>query len=90
MNVPDTIYFSTRIGEIATLVPFPVSPSLQLAEIIPEVAHKFNIKEENLAITSVAGNILTPTDYMDTIEQIITRFGNQFELINRGVVGLIE
>ena len=84
----NTIYFSTRIGEATSQVPFPVAPSLQFNEIIPEIAAKFGIDSQNLAIaTAGGGNTLTPTDLLNSVENVVKRYGNQFEIINRGIVG---
>src|SRR5271157_164428 len=85
----NTIYFSTRIGEETGQVPFPVAPSLQFGEIIPEIAAKFGVDSQNLAIaTAGGGNTLTPTDLLKTVEEVVRRYGNQFEIINRGIVGM--
>ncbi len=83
----NTIYFSTRIGEITNQVPFPVAPSLVFFEILPEIAAKFGVDSQNLAIATIGGNTLTPTDLNNTVEVVVKKYGNQFEIINRGVVG---
>lgn len=87
MQSINTIYFSARIGESTSMVPFPVSPQLQFFEIIPEVAAKFGVDEQNLAVATIGGATLTPTDMAGTVEQVTQQYGNQFEIINRGVVG---
>ncbi len=82
-----TIYFSTRIGEVTNQVPFPVAPSLVFLEILPEIAGKFGVDTQNLAIATIGGNTLTPTDLNTTVEAVVKKYGNQFEIINRGIVG---
>ena len=87
MQMINTIYFSTRIGEVTNQVPFPVAPSLIFYEIIPEIAGKFGVDSQNLAIATIGGNTLTPTDMGKTVEEVVKKYGNQFEIINRGIVG---
>lgn len=84
----DKLYFSTRMGTSPLTVPFPVSPTLKFMQIIPEVANKFGISEENLMVAPSGGTPLTRDDLKATIEQVVKKYNsNNFELINRGIVG---
>ncbi len=87
MQPINTIYFSTRIGEVTNQVPFPVAPSLPFFEILPEIAAKFNVNTQNLSVACIGGNTLTPTDFNATVEEVVKKYGNQFEIVNRGIVG---
>ncbi len=84
MQKINTIYFSTRFGEVINQVPFPIAPSLIFFEILPEIAARFGIDPQNLVVATIGGNTLTPSDLNKTIEAIVKKYGNQFELINGG------
>jgi hypothetical protein len=84
----DRLYFSTRIGTTPMTVPFPVAATLKFMQIVPEIAAKFGITEENLMVAPVGGTPLTGNELIMTIEQIVQKYKTtNFELVNRGIVG---
>ncbi|MHA1284376.1 MAG: hypothetical protein ACTSVV_06955 [Promethearchaeota archaeon] len=83
----NTIYFVNKFGTEKKQVPFPVAPNIKLADIIPEISKKFGILSQNICIANMGGQVLTTTDLMAPIKEVVEKFGNTFDIIDRGIVG---
>ncbi|TXT63147.1 MAG: hypothetical protein BAJALOKI1v1_780010 [Promethearchaeota archaeon] len=83
----NTIYFVNKFGSEKKQVPFPVSPNLKLMDIIPEISKKFGILSQNICLANMGGQVLTSSDLMKPIKELVDQFGNTFDIIDRGVVG---
>ena len=86
----NTIYFVNKFGTEKRQSPFPVAPTIKLMDIIPEISKKFGISSQNICIANMGGQVLTATDLMVPISQLVEKFGNTFDIIDRGIVGLNE
>ena len=83
----NTIYFVNKFGTEKRQVPFPVSPNIRLMDVIPEISKKFGILSQNICIANMGGQVLTETDLMTPVIEIVNKFGNSFDIIDRGIVG---
>jgi len=83
----NTIYFVNKFGSEKKQIPFPVSPNIKLMDIIPEISRKFGISSQNVCIANMGGQVLTSTDLLSPIKELVEKFGNSFDIIDRGIVG---
>jgi hypothetical protein len=83
----NTIYFVNKFGTEKKQVPFPVSSNIKLMDIVPEISKKFGISSQNVCIANMGGQVLTNTDLLSPIKEIVEKFGNTFDIIDRGIVG---
>lgn len=83
----NTIYFVKKFGTEKKDIPFPVSPNVKLMDIIPEISKKFGLVAQNVSIAIMGGQVLTPSDLVRPIKEIVEKFGNTFDIIDRGIVG---
>ena len=83
----NTIYFVNKFGSEKKQIPFPVAPNIKLMDIIPEISKKFGISSQNVCIANMGGQVLTTTDLLSSIKELVDRFGNTFDIIDRGIVG---
>jgi hypothetical protein len=83
----NTIYFVNKFGTEKRQVPFPVAPNIRLMDVIPEISKKFGILSQNICIANMGGQVLTETDLMTPVIEIVNKFGNSFDIIDRGIVG---
>lgn len=83
----NTIYFVSKFGTEKKQVPFPVAPNIKLMDIIPELSKKFGISSQNICLANMGGQVLTSSDLMDPIKALVDKFGNTFDIIDRGIVG---
>lgn len=83
----NTIYFVNKFGTEKKQIPFPVSPNIKLMDIVPEISKKFGISSQNVCIANMGGQVLTNTDLLSPIKVIVEKFGNTFDIIDRGIVG---
>ena len=84
----NTIYFVKKFGTEKRQIPFPVAPNIKLMDIIPEISRKFGISQQNICIANMGGQVLTTTDLLSSIKDLVDKFGNAFDIIDRGDVGL--
>jgi len=70
----NTIYFVNKFGTEKKDIPFPVSK-------------KFGLMAQNVCIANMGGQVLTQTDLVKPIKEIVEKFGNTFDIIDRGIVG---
>ncbi len=83
----NTIYFVSKFGTEKKQIPFPVSSNIKLMDIIPELSKKFGISSQNICLANMGGQVLTATDLIDPVKVLIEKFGNTFDIIDRGIVG---
>ncbi|MGV9172897.1 MAG: hypothetical protein ACOC44_18115 [Promethearchaeia archaeon] len=83
----NTIYFVNKFGSEKKQIPFPVDPNLKLMDIIPEISKKFGVSSQNICIANMGGQVLTSSDLMKPVSELVAEFGNTFDIIDRGVVG---
>lgn len=83
----NTIYFVNKFGTEKKDIPFPVSPNVKLMDVIPEISKKFGINAQNVCIANPGGQVLTQTDLLRPIKEIVEKFGATFDIIDRGIVG---
>jgi len=83
----DTIYFINKFGSEKKQIPFPVGPNIKLMDIIPEISRKFGISSQNICLANMGGQVLTATDLATSIKELVDKFGNSFDVIDRGGVG---
>ncbi|MBY9004628.1 MAG: hypothetical protein KGD73_11690 [Candidatus Lokiarchaeota archaeon] len=84
----NTIYFVKKFGTEKKDIPFPVSSNIKLMDIIPEISKKFGLQSQNVCIAVMGGGqVLTQTDLVRPIKEIVDKFGNTFDIIDRGIVG---
>ncbi|NHJ23284.1 MAG: hypothetical protein EAX89_01825 [Candidatus Lokiarchaeota archaeon] len=83
----NTIYFVNKFGTEKKQVPFPVSANIKLMDVVPEISKKFGISSQNVCIANMGGQVLTNTDLLSPIKEIVEKFGNTFDIIDRGIVG---
>jgi len=83
----NTIYFVNKFGTEKRQVPFPVAPNIKLMDIIPEISKKFGISAQNICVANMGGQVLTNTDLLIPISELVEKFGNTFDIIDRGIVG---
>ncbi|MFW9938053.1 MAG: hypothetical protein ACFFA8_10225 [Promethearchaeota archaeon] len=83
----NTIYFVNKFGTEKKQVPFPVAPNIKLMDVIPEISKKFGLSSQNVCIANMGGQVLTNTDLLSPIKDIVEKFGNTFDIIDRGIVG---
>ncbi len=81
------IYFTNVVGTEHKQIPFETPGEIIFHELVVEVAKKFSIATEQIAISSEMGNTLTITDFNSTVDEIISKYGTAFQVINRGIVG---
>ncbi len=82
-----TIYFVNKFGTEKRQIPFPVAPNIRLMDVIPEISKKFGISSQNICIANMGGQVLTETDLLSPVIEIVEKFGNSFDIIDRGIVG---
>ena len=87
MSTLKRLYFSSVIGTEHKQMPFEVPGDIIFHELIAEVAKKFSIASEQIAISSELGETLTATDFTLSVGEIFEKYGPAFQVINRGVVG---
>jgi hypothetical protein len=85
--VLNTIYFVNKFGTEKRQIPFPVAPNIRLMDVIPEISKKFGISSQNICIANMGGQVLTETDLLSSVVEIVEKFGNSFDIIDRGIVG---
>jgi len=83
----NTIYFVNKFGPEKKQIPFPVDPNIKLLDLIPELSKKLGISSQDICLANIAGQVLTKTDLESSIKIIIEKFGNTFDVIDRGIVG---
>ena len=83
----NTIYFVNKFGSEKKQIPFPIAPTIKLMDVVPEISKKFGISSQNICIANMGGQVLTYTDLMSTVEELVNKFGNTFDIIDRGIVG---
>lgn len=83
----NTIYFVNKFGSEKKQIPFPVAPTLKLMDIIPEISKKFGISSQNICLANMGGQVLTTSDLTTPIRDLIEKFGNTFDIVDRGIVG---
>lgn len=83
----NTIYFVNKFGSEKKQIPFPVAPNIKLMDVIPEISKKFGISSQNICIANMGGQVLTATDLLRPINELVNTFGNSFDIIDRGIVG---
>ncbi len=83
----NTIYFVNKFGSEKKQIPFPVAPNIKLMDIIPEISKKFGISSQNICVANMGGQVLTATDLLRPISELVNMFGNSFDIIDRGIVG---
>ena len=81
------IYFTNVVGTEHKQIPFETPGEIIFHELIVEVAKKFSIATEQIAVSSEMGNTLTITDFNSTVDETISKYGTAFQVINRGIVG---
>ncbi len=81
------IYFTNVVGTEHKQIPFETPGEIIFHELVVEVAKKFSIATEQIAVSSEMGNTLTITDFNSTVDEIINKYGTAFQVINRGIVG---
>ena len=84
----NTIYFVNKFGSEKKQIPFPVNPDLKLLDVIPEISKKFGINSQNICIANMGGQVLTATELGISIKNLVDKYGNSFDVIDRGGVGL--
>lgn len=82
-----TVYFIIKFGPEKTQIPVPAAPNLKFKDIIPELSKKVGIEAYNLSISTVALYILTENDLNKTVREVVEKFGNTFQILNRDDVG---
>ena len=83
----NTIYFVSKFGTEKKQIPFPVAPNIKLMDLIPELSKKFGISSQNICLANMGGQVLTSSDLMSPIRELVESFGNTFDIIDRGIVG---
>ncbi|MHA1749635.1 MAG: hypothetical protein ACTSYS_13790 [Promethearchaeota archaeon] len=83
-----TLYFTTRVGPEKKTTPFPASSSLLFLDVIKEVCNKFGLEMQTLSIATPAGMVLSTTDFSKSVKLVINEYGNAFEIIDQGIVGI--
>jgi hypothetical protein len=83
----NTVYFVNKFGSEKKQIPFPVAPNIRLMDIVPEISRKFGISSQNICIANMGGQVLTQTELLSPIKDLLERFGNTFDIIDRGIVG---
>ncbi len=87
MSDSTTLYFSTRVGAEKKQIPFPVSLSLALNDVLTEVCKKVGVSQQRLSLSTPGGVVLTASDLNREINSIVEEFGTAFEVIDQGLVG---
>lgn len=83
----NTIYFVTKFSSEKKQIHFPIAPNIKLIDVIPEISKKFGISSQNICIANRGGQVLTSTDLLSTIRELVEKFGNTFDIIDREIVG---
>ncbi|MFX1366705.1 MAG: hypothetical protein ACFFCE_06235 [Promethearchaeota archaeon] len=83
----NTIYFVNKFGSEKRQIPFPVAPNIRLMDTIPEISKKFGISSQNICVANMGGQVLTATDLLRPISELVNKYGNSFDIIDRGIVG---
>jgi len=83
----NTIYFVNKFGSEKKQIPFPIGPNIKLMDAIPEISKKFGISSQNICIANPGGHVLTATDLLSSVKELVEKFGNTFDIIDRGIVG---
>ena len=83
----NTIYFVNKFGSEKRQIPFPIAPNIKLMDVIPEISKKFGISSQNICIANMGGQVLTSTDLLSPVRELVDKFGNTFDIIDRGIVG---
>ncbi|MHA1828513.1 MAG: hypothetical protein ACTSX6_07685 [Candidatus Heimdallarchaeaceae archaeon] len=81
------LYFTNVVGTEHKQIPFETPGEIIFHELVTEIAKKFGISVEQIAISSEVGETLTASDFNLTVDAIIKEYGTAFQVINRGVVG---
>ena len=85
-----TLRFTTRVGAKKEIIPFPADESLPFLDVVQEICKKLNEKNVNsLNIATPAGMVLTKSDLVNNVGSIKEQFGEDFEIIIIGTVGMV-
>ena len=87
MEVLKRLYFTTTVGTEHKQIPFETPGTIIFRDVVKEVAKKFGLSTEQVAISSEMGEGLTETDLNSPVDEIIRKYGTAFLVINKGVVG---
>ncbi len=82
-----TVYFVNKFAPEKKHIPFPVSPSMTMADLLPELSKKFNIHLQNISIAVQDSQVLTIEEYSLSLKNLIDKFGKTFDIIDRNIVG---
>lgn len=83
----NTIYFVNKFGSEKKQIPFPIAHNIKLMDVVPEISKKFGISSQNICIANMGGQVLTYTDLMSPVGELVDKFGSVFDIIDRGIVG---
>lgn len=83
----NTIYFVNKFGSEKKQIPFPIARNIKLMDVVPEISKKFGISSQNICIANMGGQVLTYTDLMSPVGELVDKFGSVFDIIDRGIVG---
>ena len=78
-----TIYFVNKLSTGTHQIPFVILPNQTMVDILPEIAKKFNMHMQNVAIACEGGKTLTIDDYNFPIRYLIEKYGKIFDIIDR-------
>jgi hypothetical protein len=81
------LYFTTTVGTEHQQIPFETVGTVKFFEVLNEIAKKLNLTAEGIAVAPPGGAALVYTDYQLTVDEVITKYGPYFSIINRGIVG---
>ncbi len=81
------IYFENKISPELELIPFPVLPTMTITDLLPELSKKFDIQPENVNIREKYGVVLSPEEYMIPFKELMEKYGDTLDIIERHFTG---
>jgi len=89
MSSEITLRFTNRVGAKKDVFPFPADESLPFVDVVQEICKKLNEKNINaINIATPAGYVLTKSHLTKNVGEIKEQFGEDFEIIVVGTVGM--
>jgi len=83
-----TIYFVNKFAPEKKHIPFPISATMTMGDLLPELSKKFNINMQNISIAVQDSQVLTIEEYNLPVKNLIDTFGKTFDIIDRNIVGV--
>ena len=79
--------FTPTVGTHTDEFPFESPGTVKFIKAVDEVGKKLNLTREAIIISVPGGAALTSSEFNMTVDEIVTKYGERFQIGNRGIVG---